>query len=254
MRNNSRKIRAALAGASALILYACHSTPALAYSGDTAALYGTYEQAGDEISEETGGSSVPAGYPEASKGSAAGTGSVPVPVTDGGAGEEAGGGAAGEPNPFTDPGNGTLQDDAKEEEGKHFYTIKTKDGNTFYLIIDEQRTGDNVYMTSLVDEETLLSFVKDHQADLSEGLFPVPEEIKVPEPKPEPKEEDEEPETARASSGPGPIVFLFPALTAAGAGIYYYLRFVRGTPHPEEYEADDSYLDEDDARGTAEGE
>lgn len=63
-------------------------------------------------------------------------------------------------NPFTVPGNGTVVDEATSDDGKHFYTIQTEDGNVFYIIVDDQRTDDNVYMTHFVSEDELLSFVE----------------------------------------------------------------------------------------------
>ena len=47
--------------------------------------------------------------------------------------------------PFTPPGTGTVVDNASDNDGKEFYTIKTEDGSVFYLIIDRQRNVENVY-------------------------------------------------------------------------------------------------------------
>ncbi len=44
-----------------------------------------------------------------------------------------------EPTPFTPDGNGQVQDDIEGDDTKEFYTITTKNNNTFYLIIDKSR-------------------------------------------------------------------------------------------------------------------
>lgn len=151
----------------------------------------------------------------------------------------------GEKNPFTKEGNGTLIDEASEKDGKIFYTIDTEDGNTFYLIIDKQRGGENVYMTSLIDTEKLKSFAKEEKTvntlpSLSESdLFTKKEEA--------PEEEKKEEEKPEKKGGIQPGAVLFPlAAGGAAAGIWYY-RKKRSDPYIEEYDTGaDSYLDEDD--------
>lgn len=56
--------------------------------------------------------------------------------------------------PFSVPGNGELLDDKKEDESKEFLTIQTKNGNTFFLILDRSSNTENVYMLSMIDEKT----------------------------------------------------------------------------------------------------
>ena len=48
-------------------------------------------------------------------------------------------------NPFTPDGTGTVVDNATDEDGKEFYTITTADESVFYLVIDKQKTSENVY-------------------------------------------------------------------------------------------------------------
>ena len=43
-------------------------------------------------------------------------------------------------------GNGQLQDQADSSQNKIFYTITTKNNNTYFLIIDKDRSSNNVYM------------------------------------------------------------------------------------------------------------
>ena len=57
-----------------------------------------------------------------------------------------------EETPFSTPGNGQLVDDKENDSSKQFLTVQTKNGNTFYMVIDRSGTSENVYMMSLVDE------------------------------------------------------------------------------------------------------
>jgi len=61
---------------------------------------------------------------------------------------------------FTPDGTGTVVDSATDGDGKQFYTIVTPHGNTFYLIIDLERDGDNVYFLDAVTEKDLLALAE----------------------------------------------------------------------------------------------
>ena len=60
-------------------------------------------------------------------------------------------------NPFTPDGTGTVVDNATDEDGKEFYTITTADESVFYLVIDKQKTSENVYFLNTVTTDDLLS-------------------------------------------------------------------------------------------------
>ncbi len=51
-----------------------------------------------------------------------------------------------------------LVDDKENDSTKQFLTVQTKNGNTFYMVIDRSGTSENVYMMSLVDEKDLAEF------------------------------------------------------------------------------------------------
>ena len=55
------------------------------------------------------------------------------------------------PKPFTPEGTGTVVDNATDEDGKEFFTITTPSENVFYLVIDRQRTDNNVYFLNRRD-------------------------------------------------------------------------------------------------------
>ena len=57
--------------------------------------------------------------------------------------------------PFTIAGNGEVEDNIVDDPSKEFFTVKTKGGNTFFLVIDRARNSENVYMLSMIDEYDL---------------------------------------------------------------------------------------------------
>lgn len=61
---------------------------------------------------------------------------------------------------FTPAGTGTVVNTATDEDGKEFYTITTPDKNVFYLVIDRERDGDNVYFLNAVTEKDLLALAE----------------------------------------------------------------------------------------------
>ena len=63
--------------------------------------------------------------------------------------------------PFTIAGNGEVEDNITDDSSKEFFTVKTKGGNTFFLVIDRARNSENVYMFSMIDEYDLQEFLTD---------------------------------------------------------------------------------------------
>jgi len=61
---------------------------------------------------------------------------------------------------FTPAGTGTVVNTATDTDGKEFYTITTPDKNVFYLVIDRERDGDNVYFLNAVTEKDLLALAE----------------------------------------------------------------------------------------------
>ena len=97
-------------------------------------------------------------------------------------------------NPFTTDGTGTVVDNATDEDGKEFYTITTADESVFYLVIDKQKTSENVYFLNTVTTDDLLPLAE-------QGKEPPKEVTPEPEPKPtEPVEEVPEPEPEKKDS------------------------------------------------------
>ena len=96
-------------------------------------------------------------------------------------------------NPFTPDGTGTVVDNATDEDGKEFYTITTADESVFYLVIDKQKTSENVYFLNTVTTDDLLPLAeqgKEPPKEVTPEPEPKPTESveEVPEPKPEKKD------------------------------------------------------------------
>ena len=148
--------------------------------------------------------------------------------------------------PLTPEGNLTIVDDLEGEqtEDKQFITVKTKAGNTFYLIIDRAGKENNVYFLNLVDEADLRALMEEDvtlEPLPGEGAVPtVPEP--EPEPTPEPETEVEEPVPAE-SMNPTPIILVILILLGGGGLWYFKLRkpkpSVKGNTNLDEYSFDD---------------
>lgn len=89
-----------------------------------------------------------------------------------------------EETPFSTPGNGQLVDDKENDSSKQFLTVQTKNGNTFYMVIDRSGTSENVYMMSLVDENDLAEFLDENEETekKEESAVVLPETTAAPEP------------------------------------------------------------------------
>ena len=86
--------------------------------------------------------------------------------------------------PFTIAGNGEVEDNIADDSSKEFFTVKTKGGNTFFLVIDRARNSENVYMLSMIDEYDLQEFLDDEERNgKQEEETPA---VVLPETKPEP--------------------------------------------------------------------
>ena len=153
--------------------------------------------------------------------------------------------------PLTPEGNLTIVDDLEGEqtEDKQFITVKTKAGNTFYLIIDRAGKENNVYFLNLVDEADLRALMEEDgtlEPLPGEGAVPtVPEP--EPEPTPEPETEVEEPVPAK-SMNPVPILIIL-LVILGGTGLWYFkLRkskpSVKGRTNLDEYSFDDDDYEE----------
>ena len=133
-----------------------------------------------------------------------------------------------EENAFSTPGNATLGDMIKSSGSKDFYTIRTDNDNTFYLVIDHSGNMDNVYMLSAIDENDLKDFLEDD--DEGSGSLVLPETV-------QPETTENVPETTEKEQNqdriPGIISLVL--LVAAGiAGVVLFRRYRRNAEEPED--------------------
>ncbi len=121
--------------------------PAFAYTGSA----GQTEADTTNVGTATGNSSVENGDPE----------DAPIAEepsdTEEPEEEESQGRVQG--TPFSVPGNGQLVDDMADDESKQFLTVQTKNGNTFFMVLDRSNNTENVYMLSMIDENDLAEFI-----------------------------------------------------------------------------------------------
>ena len=160
---------------------------------------------------------------------------------------------ATEGTPFSTSGNGQLVDDKENDSSKQFLTVQTKNGNTFYMVIDRSGTSENVYMMSLVDEQDLADFLDENEETekKEESAVVLPEITTTPEP-----ETTVQPETEvkQESSGNkmfgsavlgGGIVLAFGVLAAFALSKFRKKKEDGIVEEGLEF-ADDSYINEDE--------
>lgn len=188
------------------------------------------------------------------------------------------------PFAFTPDGNLTLIDDFLQIEApatedsarieKQFITVQSKNGNTFYIVIDRNGDNENVYFLNLVDEADLMALMEDENGETAApacsctdkcvvGAINTSCEIcrtnmsecagKETVTEPEPTEPAKEPDAKKKSANFLPVLVLLIAGVAGGA--VYWFRFRKpktktsGNSDLEDYDfgEDDEEIELDDA-------
>lgn len=192
-------------------------------------------------------------------------------------------GAAEQPDltpgePFDDEGNAYTRDLLYDKDcHKQFITVTTKNGNTFYIVIDYDKPVDEdeeqyqTYFLNLVDERDLLDLIdEEDQPDMScnctdlcapgavstdcpvcknnmgECTGKAPEEPEPSGGEDDPAEQPDEPDKGKAGGVNIGIIAVILLLAVAGGGAYYYFKFVRGRKQKDEdldFYDDDGYED-----------
>lgn len=160
---------------------------------------------------------------------------------------------------LTPEGNLSLVDDILQkkvfttEEGeleeKQFVTLQSKNGNTFYLVIDRSGNTENVYFMNLVDEADLLALIEDEDGQNKAPVCSCSEKCavgsinttcevcrsnmtecagRVPVTEPEPTVELTEPVEEPKSSNPMGVILLLALL--GGGGYFAYIKFFKDKP------------------------
>lgn len=121
--------------------------------------------------------------------------------------------------PFTIAGNGEVEDNITDDSSKEFFTVKTKDGNTFFLVIDRARNSENVYMLSMIDEYDLQEFLTDEERNSKEEETPA---VVLPETTPEPETDVEVEEPEKDDGKLTKLLAIVFVLGVGGAGAFFY--------------------------------
>lgn len=188
------------------------------------------------------------------------------------------------PFAFTPDGNLTLIDDFLQIEApatedsarieKQFITVQSKNGNTFYIVIDRNGETENVYFLNLVDEADLMALLEDENGETAAptcsctdkcaiGAINTSCEIcrtnmsecagKETVTEPEPTEPAKEPAAEKKSANFLPVLVLLIAGVAGGAVYWFKFRKPKtktsGNSDLEDYDfgEDDEEIELDDA-------
>ena len=152
---------------------------------------------------------------------------------------------------FSTPGNGDLGDEIKNSSGKDFYTIRTKNNNTFYMVIDHSNSTENVYMLSLIDENDLAEFMEQTEKETEAEVTPavvIPEMTQPPVETEAPKQPETEAEEQEKKA---PLENSNLLILGAGAIVFallYYFKIYK--PGHEEEEEDDEGIEMSDGLET----
>lgn len=145
---------------------------------------------------------------------------------------------------LTPDGNLTLVDDieSKATEDKQFITVRTKDGNYFYIVIDKSGDTDNVYFLNLVDEADLLVLIDDEDIQ-SQDTSSVTETTSEPEETTEPADTGERQEDKTGSNSGLVVLLVVLLLSVGGALVYFKLikpkKNIKGDTNLDEYDFDE---------------
>ena len=188
------------------------------------------------------------------------------------------------PFAFTPDGNLTLIDDFLQIEApatedsarieKQFITVQSKNGNTFYIVIDRNGDNENVYFLNLVDEADLMALMEDENGETAAptcsctdkcvvGAINTSCEIcrtnmsecvgKETVTEPEPTEPAKEPDAKKKSANFLPVLVLLIAGVAGGAVYWFKFRKPKtkttGSSDLDDYDfgEDDEEIELDDA-------
>lgn len=149
--------------------------------------------------------------------------------------------------PLTPDGTGTVVDNVTDGDGKEFFTITTEDGNVFYMIIDRQRTTDNVYLLNAVTEDDLAALAAKNnkkstsalptEESTTQTVIPSTTETPAQNPKPSPN---------NGGISNGTVIFIIVAAAAVGiAGYYFKILRPRKQAGDAEDEGEDDFEDND---------
>lgn len=162
--------------------------------------------------------------------------------------------------PLEDEGNAYTRDLLYDKAtNKQFINIQTKNGNTFYIVIDydapinDEEEQYQTYFLNMVDESDLLALMDEEavtelttcvcdthcEAGAVNVECPVCKTNMsectgvVPEPETPVEDDTEQPEEPKSGSNMGMIIAIV-AIAGVGGAAYYYFKFIRGKKNKDE--------------------
>ena len=139
-------------------------------------------------------------------------------------------------------GNATnIEDVSADVVDRQFIAIQSKNGNTFYIVIDKDSKGkENVYFMNLVDEYDILAFAEDFPEGVTvetpdgEQIEPVTDAdgnvIENPDDTSEGEKDDKTEKTENEGGGNNTLLILVGVLALAGGGAFYYFKVYKAKP------------------------
>lgn len=154
---------------------------------------------------------------------------------------------------LTPDGTGTVVDNIITQNEIEFFTVYTKDGNVFFLVVDRQRNTDNVYLLNAVTEADLIALAEQGGSPIDNSISAVPEPppLEIPadeyEQPPEPQTEIEaDSEAPPARRGNSNFIFIAIIVVVVG-GVAYYFKIVKGKKSSSMHDDEDMDYDDDDS-------
>lgn len=139
-------------------------------------------------------------------------------------------------------GNATIIEDVSADVvDRQFIAIQSKNGNTFYIVIDKDSKGkENVYFMNLVDEYDMLAFAEDFPEGVTvetpdgKQVEPVTDAesnvIETPDDTSEGEKDDKTEKTENEDGGNNTLLILVGVLALAGGGAFYYFKVYKAKP------------------------
>ncbi|TQI67301.1 CD1107 family mobile element protein [Clostridium sp. KNHs216] len=145
--------------------------------------------------------------------------------------------------PLTPDGTGTVIDNVTNEDGKEFFTVTTPSKHVFYLIIDRQKSTENVYFLDAVTDKDLLALAKSDNEDVSGSssskTASTPETASAPTALTPTVSSNSHPEKQNSSAGIAAVAVL--AAVLVGAAVWFFKfrkpgKKDKNRPDPDDYD------------------
>lgn len=139
-------------------------------------------------------------------------------------------------------GNAVLIEDVSADVvDRQFIAIQSKNGNTFYIVIDKDSKGkENVYFMNLVDEYDMLAFAEDFPEGVTietpdgEQVEPVTDAegnvIEISDDTSEGEKDGTSKKSENEGGGNSTLLIFVCVLALAGGGAFYYFKIYKAKP------------------------